>query len=349
MATIGLLYGNELNTISESMENLEIEKTSEKPKEAVITAVGDVTLGYDGHHLEPILERLNEEDAFNYPFANVRDNFQGVVFCNLEGTLTIHRKRLPKKFNFKADPKYIDCLTRAGIDIVSIANNHTMDYCTEGLEETIETLDSRGIKHAGAGINLEGARKEVYINENGLNICFIAYSMTGPEQVFAGKDKAGTSGSYSKDAIKSFIEEDFKRARQNSDFIITSFHWGIERQYYPTAVQKELARHAIDNGANVVLGHHPHVLQGIEEYNNGIIFYSLGNFMFSGNSNPSDKDSIIAKILIDENGLKDYSIIPVKIRSHNAPYQPFVLKGEERRKVVKRLNQYSSDFKHKEF
>ena len=311
---------------------------SETKKENILTAVGDVCLGFDGHHIEPILNNMEEKEAFEYPFLNVKRYFEGIRFCNLEGTLTNFSKRIPKGFNFKADPKYVNCLKY--FDVVTLANNHTMDFCREGLEETISTLDKSNIKHFGAGINLNEARKEAYI-EDDLKFCFLGYSLIGPEAVFAKEQKEGTAGSYKPDDILNFIEEDFARVKYNSDILVVSFHWGIEVSHYPNNVQKMLARYSIDIGADVVLGHHPHVLQGIEEYRKGLIFYSLGNFMFSGNRNPSDKDSIIAKIRLSKNGILDYKVMPVKITSIEKPYQPYVLEGREKEKALNKLKMYS--------
>ncbi len=311
---------------------------SENKKENILTAVGDVCLGFDGHHIEPILNNMKEEYPFEYPFLNVNKYFEGVRFCNLECTLTNFNKRIPKGFNFKAEPKYVNCLKN--FDVVTLANNHTMDFCREGLEETILTLDNAKIKHFGAGVNLNEARKEVYI-ENDLKLCFLGYSLIGPEAVFGKEKKEGTAGSYKPDEVLSFIEEDFARVKNNSDILIVSFHWGAEGSHYPNDAQKMLARYSIDTGADVVLGHHPHVLQGIEEYKKGLIFYSLGNFMFSGNRNPSDKDSIISKIKLSKNGILDYNIAPVKITSGERPYQPYVLDGKEKEKVLNKLKIYS--------
>ena len=311
---------------------------SENKKENILTAVGDVCLGFDGRHIEPILKSVEEKEAFEYPFLNVKKYFEGVRFCNLEGTLTNFSKRIPKGFNFKAHPKYVNCLKY--FDVVTLANNHTMDFCREGLEETILTLDIAKIKHFGAGINLNEARKEACIGDD-LKFCFLGYSLIGPETGFAKEQKEGTAGSYKPDDVLNFIEEDFARVKNNSDILIVSFHWGTEGSHYPNNAQKMLARYSIDIGADIILGHHPHVLQGIEEYGKGLIFYSLGNFMFSGNRNPSDKDSIIAKIRLSKNGILDYNITPVKITSGEKPYQPYVLEGREKEKTLNKLKMYS--------
>ncbi len=316
-------------------------------QKATLTAVGDVTLGYDAYHLQPILDKLAKEEekkAFDYPFLRVRDHFDGIVFCNLEGTLTESNKRVSKKFSFKARPKYVRCLSEAGFDIVSLANNHAMDFSVSGLEDTIKALDSQGIKHVGAGMNLREARQGVSIYENSVLVHCLAYSLIGPSSIFASGDSAGTAGSYDSGRILRFVQEDISTAKSDADAIVVSFHWGKEGHHYPTAAQKTLARATIDAGASVVLGHHPHVLQGIEEYKSGVIFYSLGNFMFAGNRNPSDKDSIIAKIVLDASGVVNYEVIPVKIASEQN-YQPYVLDGDEKQRVLNRLKEYSSKIK----
>ena len=308
--------------------------------ETTLTAVGDVCLGYDGHHIEPILEKMDDEDAFNYPFAKVREQFEGIVFCNLEGTLTKHDKKVPKRFNFKADPKYVKCL--GDFDIASLANNHTMDFGEKGLEETISTLDTAKIKHIGAGTTYENSRKPAYI-EKGLKIGFLGYSIVCADYVPEAYKKGFIAGCSKPDELLKDIAIDIPSAKQKSDLLVVSFHWGSEGSNYPNEMQKILAKMCIDNGANIVIGHHPHVLQGMQEYKNGLIFYSLGNFMFSGNRDPKDKDSIIAKIKLSKGGIISYEVIPVKITSQENPYQPFVLEGRERNRVLQRVSLYSKN------
>lgn len=314
------------------------QRQEPEKKQAVITAVGDVCPGYDGKHIEPILEGLSEEEAFRYPFARVREYLEGIVFCNLEGTFTMHDRKESKRFNFRADPKYAGCLS--DFDIVSMANNHVMDFGQLGLEDTIKTLDSAGIKHVGAGLSLNEAKKEALMDK-GMKISFFGYSLVCADYVPAAYDNGFVAGCSDPDAILSYMKNDIPAAKQGSDLVVVSFHWGREGSHYPDVAQKKLAHAAIDNSADIVLGHHPHVLQGIEEYKQGIIFYSLGNFMFSGNRNPKDKDSIIAKIWLGEGGIERYDAIPVKITSKEAPYQPFVVEGIERERVLKKLALYS--------
>lgn len=326
--------------ICDRYKEIQPEKDGEMAKigETTLTAVGDVCLGYDGHHIEPILERLEEKEAFNYPFVKVRDHFEGIVFCNHEGTLTTHDRKVPKRFNFKADPKYVNCL--GDFDIVSLANNHTMDFGEIGLEETIKTLDAAEIKHIGAGTTYENSRKAVHI-EKGLKVGFLGYSIVCADYVPEAYKKGFVAGCSDPDELLKDIALDIPSAKQKSDIVVVSFHWGSEGVNYPNEMQKMLAKMCIDNGANIVLGHHPHVLQGMQEYKNGLIFYSLGNFMFSGNRNPRDKDSIIAKIKLGKGGIRDYEMIPVKITSQENPYQPFVLEGKEKDRVLQRIGAYS--------
>jgi len=294
-----------------------------------ITVVGDVTLGFN--FPPPQMKDLD------YPFERVREIFHAadLSFANLEGALTTRGVRLPKRFNFRGDSKYAACLRISGMDVVSLANNHTMDFGYVGLQDTIDALKSQGISYTGAGRNEQEARKPAII-VNDRKIGFLAYSEIGPYSVFAAPNKPGAAR-----IDLRHVAEDVEKLKEQADFVLVSYHWGIEGKNYPTERQKTIGRETINAGADVVLGHHPHVLQGIEEYKSGLIAYSLGNFCFGGNSNPSDKDSIILRIYLNGRSVQDYDAVPVKITSREAPFQPRPLEGREAKRVLERLQRYS--------
>lgn len=301
-----------------------------------ITAVGDVTLGYHFNNVFAKLESdSGEAKAIAYPFSRVKQYFESsVTIANLEGTLTQNDKKTPKKFNFKGNLEYALCLKQASIEIANLANNHSFDYGSRGLEETFDALDKNGISYCGAGKNIEEARKPKIIEEQGLKIAFLGYADVGKD--FRATDEScGVAP-----CLDDYVSEDVRKAKQTADIVVVSFHFGEERMKHPTRRQKEIARKAIDSGADIVLGHHPHILQGIERYKKGIIFYSLGNFCFGGNDNPKDKDSIIASIQVSKAGIDTFYVVPVKIASENN-FQPYPVEGQERERIMKKITSRS--------
>ncbi|HKL98705.1 MAG TPA: CapA family protein [Mobilitalea sp.] len=291
----------------------------------VISAAGDVTLGRDlnyGYERSFDHELKLQDNNYSYFFQNVKDIFEkdDLTIVNLETTLTTADKPSEKKFRFKADPSYVEILRAGDIEVVSIANNHSHDYLERGYVDTLNTLDSGGIGYFGY--------EHRYITEvRGIKIGIAGFvSWEASENQ---KDKIGQ-------AIDGLREE-------GADIVILMFHWGIERDYSPNSVQQELAHYSIDQGADLILGSHPHVLQQIEEYNGKNIVYSMGNFSFGGNKNPSDKDSMVYIHRFNfKNGVLDSQeneAIPCSISSvqHRNNYQPTPLKGEEKDRVLDKI------------
>ncbi|UCE07316.1 MAG: CapA family protein, partial [bacterium] len=224
-------------------------------------------------------------------------------------------------------------LVNAGFDVVTLANNHILDYGIEGLENTITVLDSIGIAYCGAGLTLEQARKPAILERNGYRITVLGYSMTFPIEFWATDSTGGTCYP---NKMKSSIQQSDSLA----DFTIVTFHWGAELKNYPKDYQKEFAHKAIDYGADLVLGHHPHVLQGLEIYKNRLIAYSLGNFSFSSYSRKAT-ESIIAKVYLTDKGLLFAKIIPISVDNINIAFQPRILRGAAADTVLALLRKYS--------
>jgi poly-gamma-glutamate synthesis protein (capsule biosynthesis protein) len=294
-----------------------------------ISAAGDVTLGRDekfgwertfDHELE-----LQKGD-YGYFFRNVKDIFEAddLTIVNLETTLTTATKKAEKKFRFKADPSYVEILKQGNIEAVSIANNHTLDFLDKGYKDTLETLDEAGVGYFGYEHKYITQVRDTKIGLLGY------YTMKVTDKL--------------KDEIKQAIEE---LKNEGTDLVIIMFHWGIERDYWPNSVQKKLAYFSIDSGADLVLGCHPHVLQGIEDYKGKQIVYSLANFCFGGNKNPDDKDTMIYVQRFNfKNGeliSQEYDIIPCSISSvsNRNNYQPTPLEGKEADRVMKKIKKYS--------
>lgn len=188
-----------------------------------------------------------------------------------------------KQFTFRVHPDNVSLFHEMGIDLVTLANNHTLDYGSEALLDTIKTLDDAGIRHVGAGSDLDSASESVTVSIKGKKIAFIGASRVIPEPEWAASDQnAGVFAAYDDTALL----EKIKIAKEQADFVVVYVHWGEERKEYPNEFQKTLSHHIVDAGADLVIGAHPHVLQGIEYYKNVPIAYSLGNFVF-GSSIPS--------------------------------------------------------------
>ncbi|MBN2425337.1 MAG: CapA family protein [Calditrichaceae bacterium] len=279
------------------------------------------------------------KDKFEYPFQKMQwFKNADISMINLENPLTDRGIPVEKKFTFRASPDYVKIMKSGGIDIVTIANNHIYDYGVEGLFDTITHLDSIGISHVGAGKNLAEARAPAIFSVKGINIGFLAYYGLNKhsDSYPATKDEAGT-------ALRnlSYIEEDIKGLKNKADFIVVNFHWGEEKANYPGTDQIDFAHQVIEYGADLILGHHPHVLQGIEVYKKKVIAYSLGNFIFGGNSRKTYK-SIILAVNINVCDTKGYSvkIIPIQVDY----WQPFKINNSDSLEVIHDMKKFSSIF-----
>lgn len=286
---------------------------------------GDVTLA---DHFEEVIGK-----DYDKVFAKM-DEYRKVdlAMVNLENPLTRSTLSMPdKQFNFKADPEAVKVLTSGGVDIVTIANNHSMDYQAEGLKETMEVLDKAGIQHIGAGNQLTEARRPDIFDVKGQRIAYLAYY---GEEYGAEENKPGIS------SIKEErIAEDIKSIRDQVDWIVVNFHWGQELATHPADWQTELGRFTIDQGADLVVGHHPHVLQGAEVYRGRPIVYSLGNFIFGGNSR-TDYDTAVLKVALKDKKMK-VEFLPVEVKG----YQPQVVSGDRGNQILQQIEQLSASFK----
>ena len=203
-----------------------------------------------------------------------------------------------KQFTFRVEPKKVKLLQEMGIDLVTLANNHALDYGRDALLDTIDTLDQAGIAHVGAGENLDQAQKPVHVELKGKRFAFIGATRVIPEADWAaGSAWPGMFSAY--DGGEQLAEE-IKAAKQQADYVIVYVHWGIEREEMPNEVQTTLAHRLVDAGADLVVGAHPHVLQGIEYYKGVLIAYSLGNFVF-GSSIPS---TALLQVDVDAQGFQ---------------------------------------------
>ena len=310
----------------EKQETPEVQETT-----ITISAAGDCTLGTD--------EGFNYKRSFKgkydavqdpaYFFQNVQPVFaqDDLTIVNMEGTLTEETTREPKQFAFKGDAEYAKILTAGAVEAANLANNHSFDYGKKSYEDTIAALEAEGISSFG-------------------------YERTAVMDIKGVK--VGLAGVYELaehiDCKQDLLDNIASLKEQGAQIIIVSFHWGQEKENVPSDVQVELAHTAIDNGADLVLGHHPHVLQGIGEYKDKNIVYSLGNFCFGGNSAPSDMDTMIFQqtFTVKDGKLQEdnvTNILPCKISSAYEEgynnYQPILAEGEQKEKIFERLSEYS--------
>lgn len=313
-----------------------IPKTEIPPKvedtntEVLLSAVGDCTIGTDSKFayassLPAMVAKHNND--YSYIFKNVYSIFSAddVTIANLETTFTDSNDREDKQFNFKAPSGYAKTLTLGSIEGVNLSNNHIYDYKQKGFQDTKLALESENVNYFG-----EGSKWITKIKEQPFG--FLGYWGWSLHQPFLDKLKA-----------------DILDLKKNNSVVVINFHWGGEREYYPRSAQTELAHFAIDNGADIILGHHPHVIQGIEQYKGRIIAYSLGNFAFGGNSNPKDKRTFIfqSNLKFTNNTLTSIGVrvIPCSVSSveYKNDYCPTPLKGEAKFNLLSNLNKLSEN------
>lgn len=253
---------------------------------------------------------------------------------NLECPVTDRGEKVKKPYNFRMNPAFVGALEHSGIDVVNIANNHIYDYGKEGLFDTISYLDSAGIWHVGAGRNAQEAATPVIVQVGNRRIGLQGYYGGGEAPVASGENPGVVPRSLP--VILQHIET--LRKRDSVDYVIVNLHWGTEKATIPDAGQVQFARALIDGGADAVIGHHPHVLQGIELYKSGVIVYSLGNFVFGGNSRDS-YDTGLFEITLGERAV-DYRFIPIRLEG----WKLTTLSGRAAEAVKSRMSDLSSIF-----
>jgi poly-gamma-glutamate synthesis protein (capsule biosynthesis protein) len=297
-------------------------------RDVTFCAVGDILLGRG-------IERVIDRNGMNYPFQRTAAfiNSCDVAFGNLESPLSNRGTEASKVYTFRGDPAYASGLKEAGFDIVSLANNHMLDYGPEALLDTIESLDRNGLSHVGAGINQAEASHARIMRKNGLTIALLAYLDMPLEGIKYTDDMPGPALA-EMDRVKGEISE----LRRKVDFIVVSFHWGVEFSPTSTVEQKNYARMAIDNGADLVIGHHPHVIQGIENYKDKLIIYSLGNFVFDQQKLEGRESMIFGCALSGDKVVSPY-VIPILITEG----QPDFARGEDHRRIAERIKSISVD------
>ena len=316
---------------TDSQETDSSDTAISAPVSLTLSVVGDCTLGTDEtFDYDTSLNAYYENYGADYFLQNVRSIFStdDLTIANFEGTLTDSDEREDKTFAFKAPASYASILSGSSVEAVNTANNHSHDYGDQGFDDTLAALDDAGIVHFG------------YDETAVMDIKGIKVGMVGIYELYDHLDR--------EQQLKDNIA---KVQADGAQLIVVIFHWGNETETVPDSNQTTFGRMAIDLGADLVCGHHPHVLQGIETYKGKNIVYSLGNFCFGGNSSPSDMDTMIYQqtFTIDADGVKNdnvTNIIPCSISSaaydgYNN-YQPTPAEGDEATRILEKINERSS-------
>lgn len=304
------------------------DRASGEATTITLSFAGDCTLGTDEgfDRSMSFVAKYDAVDDPSYFFANVADIFAAddATIVNMEGTLTNSITRADKTFAFKAPAEYAQILKAGNVEAASLANNHSHDYGAQSYTDTIDAVEA-------VGIPTFGYDRIAYLDVKGVKVGLI-----GTYELAEG---AG---------VKDEMLRNIDAAKAaGAQIIVVYFHWGTERETVPDSVQMELGHAAIDAGATLVIGSHPHVMQGLENYNGHTIAYSLGNFCFGGNKNPSDKDCMIVQQTFTVQGdsvtIDNTNVIPCSISSVSSSnnYQPTPASGSEKERIELKIKSSS--------
>lgn len=255
--------------------------------------------------------------------------------ANLETPVTDRKSPFKKRFTYRMPTAALAAIRDANIGLVSLGNNHTGDQGPQGLVDTLSALDAAGIAHAGGGSDLAGARTPAVVEVRGLRVGFLSYSLTYPDGFWATARRPGTAFGH-----EAWVREDVARLRAQVDLVLVAFHWGKEKHETPEAYQRVLARAAVEAGADAVIGHHPHVLQGVELVDGHPVLYSMGNYAFGSGSGHA-KVSAVARLVVDGRRLVRVEMIPLHVRNSVVQFNPRVAEGALRDQTLATLDRLS--------
>lgn len=324
--------GISLSDMAAAQEVQQQEQTAQEadtwPKTFTITLGGDTTLGStdDLRKRDDCFENVAAEKGYGWFFSGLQTLFatDDLTLINFEGTLTEETSKKEKLYNFKGPAEYTDILTLGSVEAVNVANNHTLDYGQQGKEDTIANLEAAGIVVSGGG-------QLGIFEKNGVKV-----GMTG----YCFPYKNG----------KKDISADVKALREaGCQIVIASFHWGSEYRDDFTGEQRTIGRAAVKAGADIVVGTHPHIVQGIEAYQDSYILYSLGNLVFGGNVDPDDRDAYLARVTFtvyeDRCDAPELTVVPIRLTAldKGTDYKPVVAGGEDSARILNRILKLSSN------
>ena len=306
----------------------------QKPMESFsLVAAGDIMLG------RGVGEKIAKRGA-EFPFERVVGLLQkaDLAFGNLESPISsLGSAAKGKEVTFRAALKAISGMRDAGIDVVSLANNHVMDYGSAALMETMDVLAHNGVVYVGAGANSAAARRPANLTIKGVKVSLLAYTYRFHMVVEAQEQQPGAAI-----AIGEQIKADVQKAKEWADVVIVSFHWGWEYSDHPDKETRKLAHLTVEAGADLVIGHHPHVIQGVEMYKGSLICYSLGNFIFDQSGQRVTR-GLILRCDIGKSGVQKAEFLPVVIDA--AEFRPELASGKTAKSILSELKRLSKQLK----
>lgn len=260
--------------------------------------------------------KMRKAGDYTFPFLNIASTTRGadIAFGNLEGPISTRGKNQGSEYSFRANPQVMKGLLFAGFDIVSLANNHMWDWGADALTDTLDTLKQNNILTIGVGKNEAEANSPVFIMKGNQRVVFFAYTNLYPESLYASGDKPGISTFNEEKIIRAIKEE-----TTPEDIVVVSIHWGDEYKTESNNFQKRLGKALIDAGADMVIGHHPHVVEEIEHYKNGWIVYSLGNFVFDQNFSEDTSKGLLLEITTKSGAVEKVELKEIRM---NKDFQP---------------------------
>lgn len=282
------------------------------------------------------VETVLKQNGYDYPYKEVKDLLAkpDLTVANLETPVGVRGKAQSKEYTYLSTPDALPSFAEAGFDLVNLANNHVLDFGEAALLDTLANLDKSNILHIGAGRSMDEAFQPVIVEKKGTKIAFLGFSRVVPDvSWYAGKGKPGIAGTYD----YRIPVEAIKKARDQADFVVVLAHWGTERQDKPNSSQRDLSHRYIDAGADLVIGSHPHVLQGFEQYKGKWIAYSLGNFIFTTNSVPQTWETTILEASFGKD--RSIGLHAVPLWTKNAKPEPMA--ETDGKKLFERLSRVS--------
>ncbi|OGY56117.1 MAG: hypothetical protein A2119_02810 [Candidatus Colwellbacteria bacterium GWA2_46_10] len=290
------------SVIGEAEERLAM--LPDKPSRAVLLFVGDIMLS------RSVGAKMEAVGDYRYPFLEIADILRSadLAFGNLEGPISDQGRNQGSIYSFRADPRVIEGLSYAGFDVLSLANNHIWDWGTDALLDTVSILERTGITPIGAGENYEKANMPALFEVGKTKVAILAYTNLLPKNMQAVQETPGLSD-FDLTAIKELVSS----LVSQGDLVVVSMHWGDEYETSANGVQKDIARGLIDAGADLVVGHHPHVIQELEQYGEGWIAYSLGNFVFDQSFSDETMRGAALRVELEGGNIANATLVPVRI------------------------------------
>jgi poly-gamma-glutamate synthesis protein (capsule biosynthesis protein) len=327
-------YSEQINKqVNEEVEPVTREQSDSAGEKVVISMVGDVLLASG-------VGQAMAVHGPDYPWRGTSEVLResDITIANLECAVSTGGSPEPdKQFTFRALPDALAGAADAGVDVLTLANNHILDFGREAMLDTINNIKGIDIYYTGAGINEDEAFKPVFLQKKGKNVAVLAFTRVFPRSGWiAGKNTPGVASGFNYRLMMDRIEA----AESQADETIVLIHWGNEADDFPGPDEINLAHALVDAGADIVAGHHPHVLQGIEVYKGKIIAYSLGNFIFTTSSSRKAREGVILQVAVGSTGSYKAGVIPTGITGGATR----ILRGGERKSVLDRINQLSGPF-----